>query len=430
MIAQADEFRHYQLAEDYFVRDLTEEELAEFQTALQQNPELRAALAEHARDEWLLKHLHSGEIPENVIVFPNAERPHWPLQLARVAAVLLFLLAAVGTYYFTTEGSRFNPISLHLPKTRAVVEEIYTLPGDVIVVSNGVEERELSAYSLLKDAETVYLPPGARLTYKYRSDDTMVYVNSDSTFTLINNQGAKHIQLDKGGLKAEVDRQPDGKPLRVITADAEAVVLGTSFEIHTDENTRLAVLSGTVGFQSLDARNQVEVDAGYFAESNKSGNWQSRPFRLMDLEPVSEHSINQPESKRFIAVDPVRDYTGYLKFNLENLQGEAVDARLRLRVQPRGNDHGGSGTIRLFAVPADTNIESADSASLVEVAAYSGKVSAGMNLDFQIDTTQLQEGMNAFLIKLDRGGNDFWFSSSRGAHPPELRLKIEKADSP
>ncbi|MEM6884599.1 MAG: FecR family protein [Verrucomicrobiota bacterium] len=429
MIAQSDNFRHYQLAEDYFVRDLNEEELTELQQALQSNPDLRAALAEHARNEWLLNHLHSGQIPDNVIVFPAAERPRWPLQVARVAAILLLLLSAAGAYYFTTEGSRFNPISLHLPKTRAVVEEIYTLPGDVIMVSNGTEEWELSAYSLLKDGETVYLPPGARLTYKYRSDDTLVHVNSDTTLTLLNEGGAKHIQLDKGGLKAEVDRQPEGKPLRVFTADAEAVVLGTSFEIFADETTQLAVLTGRVGFQSHDAKNQVEVGAGFFVESNSDGNWQSRPFRMLEFQPVADQSINETQKTRYIAVDPEREYSGFLKFNLDELRGDIVDARMRLRVEKFGKDHGGSGTIRLFSVPANTDIHSASSAMLTEVASYTGKVSAGMNLEFQVDTSDILPGINTFLIKLDRGGNDFWFSSSRGKNPPELRLKVEQPDT-
>jgi len=416
------------LIEDYFLRDLSAEELAQLEQALQTSPELRYRLHELAQEEWLLTHIHSDMVPENVTPIrplQPAVQTTWQFQLARLAAVLLFLIAAAGIYHWSTADSRFNPISLHRPSTQAIVDKIFTLPGDQITATHKGEEREVSRHSLLHTGDTIKIPKGARLAFTYASDETSVHVQQNSRFTLGTQDGAKQIRLTRGELIADVEPQPEGKPMRVLTADAEAIVLGTSFEIQAGKQTRLAVLTGKVGFHSHDQQNNLEVEAGYFAESDRSGNWQSRPFQMLELQPIADQSINESKRHKYIAVDPHRNFSGFLKFDLDSIEGNIVEARLRLRVERYSNDYGGEGTVRLYSLPANTTAKQAPLVTAVEVASYTGKVGAGMNLEFQVNTEALSEGIHAFLIQLDPGGNDFWFSSSKGKHPPQLRLKIE-----
>jgi hypothetical protein len=61
----------------------------------------------------------------------------------------------------------------------------------------------------------------------------------------------------------------------------------------------------------------------------------------------------------------------------------------------------------------------------MQISQYVGKVGAGMDLEFDINPAKLTEGINTLMIAQDEGGNDFWFSSSKGAVAPQLLLKLE-----
>ncbi|MGJ8639960.1 MAG: FecR domain-containing protein [Opitutaceae bacterium] len=423
------------LLADYFVRDLTEEELEQLEAALAEHPELRKQFAEHSRDEWLLHHIHADMVKDYVespkVVSINSRGNF----MAKVFAVAAMIAVTCSLAYLVVKDQRqaeqavvaSTPSAIQSPKLVATLIDAFTLPGDHISVSNGQETRILDSTQKLFTGDTISVPEGARMSFQYAGEETVVRVNTASEFTLSEIDGAKQVHLASGILKAEVVKQPEGKPMRLTTNDAEAVVLGTSFELRAKEFTQLAVLTGLVGFNSLESNQTIYVEAGHLAQSNQTTDWQSQAFAIKRSQPIFDHTLNKNHLHEYIAVDHKRGYVGFLRFNCGEFSGDPIEAKLKLRVTRQGTDSGGNGTVRLYKVPPSTHIHNAEDAPLIEVASYTGRLGAGMDLEFDIDTESIQGSINTFLIKIDDNGNDFWLSSSKGPVPPQLILKVDSS---
>jgi hypothetical protein len=218
--------------------------------------------------------------------------------------------------------------------------------------------------------------------------------------------------------------------MKLSTRDAEAVVLGTSFELQAGETTRLAVTEGRVQFRSIHGPNKVIVEGGFMAEASREANWFVERFRTERFKPTYDTTINQPGSpehtrnQNYIVVDPKRRLMGLVTFNLGDIDGEIREARLRLRVMQMAQDFGGNGNVRLFRTVPDADWSTGVPAPRYQISHYRGRVGAGMDLEFEIPPDQLEGGVLSLLLTLDRKGNDFWFSSSEGAIAPELILKV------
>ena len=76
----------------------------------------------------------------------------------------------------------------------------------------------------------------------------------------------KLVRLDEGVLKADVVKQPKGRPMKLTTPHADVEVLGTRFELRHDKGaTRVQVEEGAVKFTQRKAGKTVVVRAGFFA---------------------------------------------------------------------------------------------------------------------------------------------------------------------
>lgn len=428
-----------ELAADYFVRDLSPDELQRLQEALRTDPGLRNQFADLASDEWLLSHIHSDMNQQyvretKVVKFPK------PVSSSRIflrVAALAILSFAVAALYVSNRPeqqpvAQSEPVAplqteevtvRSAPRQIATVTQMFNLANDNILATNAGESRPIIEGSSLLVGDTITVPKGARLAFQYAGDRTSVKLRSGSRVRLTETDGAKAIHLESGTLYARVAPQPEGRPMRITTRDAEARILGTAFDISVkDDSTRLAVVSGKVAFSSLDQQHQVEVGAGKLSRSSGSTPWTTQVFQIAKLQPVFDQTINEEKESDFIAVDPKRNYMGFLRFDLGQVSGTPTEAKLRLRVMQHMMDWGGRGTVHLYALPASANTRSAAQEEGIEIASYTGRVDAGMDLEFTFDATRLHDGINAFLIKLDRNGNDFWFSSSEGPNPPDLTL--------
>ncbi|MEO0796700.1 MAG: FecR family protein [Verrucomicrobiota bacterium] len=424
-----------QLVDAYFLGQLSESEIADLQELLKTDFRARNYFASAARDEWLLHHLHSDLDAQLVEDEGRSRIISAPMMLFVRAAAIIVVMLTVASLFIYHDGSHPSGRSLgdrsfaalvtdNESKAVATVTDIFTLVNDNITATINNESRNLNAGMPLRNGDEIELPTGARLTFQYDGEETYVKMGSGTRFTLAESNGAKYILLDTGEMSADVAPQPVGKPMTIRTKDAEAVVLGTEFEVKTGEVTRLAVLSGKVGFQSPDKVQNIEVDAGQFATSTTDQDWVARPFIEKVLTPVFDRTLNTEQHDRYIIIDPKRNFEALLRFDFGDLDGSLMEAKLQLRVEAFGQDYGGAGTVRLYMDP--TNATDGDPArdSLVEIASYSGRVDAKMNLEFEIDPSDLKEGINTFIVKLDEKGNDFWFSSSRGPNPPKFILKI------
>ncbi len=93
------------------------------------------------------------------------------------------------------------------------------------------------------------------------ADGTVVTLNGDAELTF-SDHGQKQLDLRRGSLNAQVEHQPAGHPMKVVTSAAEIVVLGTIFDLSAASNeTALNVERGRVELRRLVDNKVVEVGA-------------------------------------------------------------------------------------------------------------------------------------------------------------------------
>lgn len=102
------------------------------------------------------------------------------------------------------------------------------------------------------------------------TDGTQVNLRPDSRMRKLGGQEAyansKCIYLERGTLNAAVAPQPAHAPMRMITPNAEAMILGTKFQLATyPGQTQLEVTEGLVKFTRLSDGKSVDVKAGFYA---------------------------------------------------------------------------------------------------------------------------------------------------------------------
>jgi hypothetical protein len=115
--------------------------------------------------------------------------------------------------------------------------------------------------------ETVSDDAEATLTFR---DGSLITLMARSAAT-ISDEGRKIVHLRSGSLSADVRPQPGGRPMMIHTPTAVLEVLGTRFEVDSDEaNTRLAVSAGRVRLTRLIDGRTAEVPARHEAVASLS----------------------------------------------------------------------------------------------------------------------------------------------------------------
>ncbi len=106
--------------------------------------------------------------------------------------------------------------------------------------------------------ETVGESAMAQLQFR---DGTLISLTGESELSF-SEDGQKLLVLRKGSLSAQVKPQPKGKPMLVRTPSAEAVVVGTVFNLSTrSEDTLLKVDEGLVKLKRLADGSAIDVPA-------------------------------------------------------------------------------------------------------------------------------------------------------------------------
>lgn len=416
-MSRSAEYKMLDLIDDYFNRDLSIEEMDVLNGALQEDQALQQLFADRARDELVL---HKALEPQKQRRL-NFSIPHKSQRRIQRIAALITVVLTIGVIYVAQRAPlpTSGIASVHI----ADVVDMYALKGHAVTAVNAGYIRKINSASELRTGDLITVPRGGRLSYKYLADETVVIFEAGTTFELVKAEGAKHILLHDGTMLAHVEKQPMGKPMIVRTDDAEIEVLGTVFELAARQLTRLTVRSGQVAMTALSDGERVVVDSGFSAVSNGRILNIPEAIKWLSLIPVWDTTLNMTEdNNEFIAVDPKRNFKGMLEFDLGAIQGRILEAKLKLRVMKHLQDYGGDGTVRLYVVDPEAPDLKPDSSA--QIAHYTGKVGGGMDLEFDLDPAALTSGKNGFLLVLDDGGNDFWFSSSEGAEVPQLNLRI------
>ncbi len=201
-------------------------------------------------------------------IWRRAMRRAHPATLASAAVAAMLVVAVAAVLLFGTAP----------PDERTAT--VISFNGAVAIVT-GSERHPASRNDLL--APGSLLVTGAMSSARLRYDDgTVLDVTANARLGNLEGalaqggqraQGAqKALRLEAGTVHAEVAHQPEGRPLIIATADAEALVLGTRLILDTKtSDTRLSVEKGLVRLVRTADRRSVEVPAGKRVVAEETG---------------------------------------------------------------------------------------------------------------------------------------------------------------
>lgn len=152
--------------------------------------------------------------------------------------------------------------------------------GPDLVVERGNHRMMPDAGMRLQDGDL--LATGASRTRVTFSDGTQVEVAVGSRVAFSQQQG-KALDLQAGGVSANVTRQPTDRPLRLQTPGSRVEVVGTRFTLGMEPvGTRLVVDEGTVRLANQHGAQALAVTAGQQAV----GSWFHAPVLVTPFDPT------------------------------------------------------------------------------------------------------------------------------------------------
>jgi ferric-dicitrate binding protein FerR (iron transport regulator) len=246
--------------EDYLAGELSAEETARLEARLKADPAAREALLEAAREEvviteWARVAGKTGEFET------DAERRRRRLTfsrpgLPRFLAVAAVVLVAVGGafWYFRADRSDMS-----------FMARLEQAGGEVRIVHAG-ESRPAEAGRRLEPGDGLELVGENASAVVVYADGTRLEFDGDAVVSQFSGDEAtgKQVLIASGSVRADVAKQPAGAPMRLKTANAEVVVLGTRFHLAGGSDaTFVETTEGAVRLvRSVDGRS-IEVPAGF-----------------------------------------------------------------------------------------------------------------------------------------------------------------------
>lgn len=181
----------------------------------------------------------------------------WPLASAAL------LLVVLGWWVLRANPSAAPTVTVTVTAPAVAASTIAllrTTTADVQVIR---ADRAIGTHAgmvLLAEDRLHSVAGGAEILYP---DHTRLHIQAATELRLWDERGAKRVRLERGEVRAEVAPQPPGKAMKLLTAQAEAEVLGTRFTLVAGrELTRLEVTQGTVSLRHLDGTISVVRDGG------------------------------------------------------------------------------------------------------------------------------------------------------------------------
>lgn len=216
--------------------------------------------------------------------------PWWPRLGLAAAACLLIGLGALLLAPGRDAGGDVDVTAGTVTATRGG-PAVVLRPGDRARVADVLRSGDGPATLRFADGTTVTLAAGAELTLVTAGDGTT----------------GKRLRLTQGRLRADVAKQPPGRPLVIATATATATVIGTIFSLSSAvDEARLDVDHGRVRLERVADWASVEVGAGEYAVATpgtalvvrKQGSFPGdQPLRVGG---VRGNQLVGADSKRFV----------------------------------------------------------------------------------------------------------------------------------
>lgn len=269
--------RTNRLVEGFIDHNLSEAELQELKTSIKASPDVGVELANALQFSGLAATMRDSDFGElnrcvaesitelspakleadvmkSIAQMPKAGRKplaYWALAIAAQIVIVLGLLV-------------FNrPSAINVARVTDSRGEAFLIRNDQkIMLGQGTEVFSGDQIFMEIDSE-------ASLVY---DDGSQLFLEDRSYFRVLDEKGAKHIQLYSGMLRGDIEKQQKNRPMLVKTSDSNSTVLGTQFEINTSKAaTLLEVNEGTVSIEHVGDGSNVKVGADQYAILRQGG---------------------------------------------------------------------------------------------------------------------------------------------------------------
>jgi len=231
---------------------------------LREHPDARQFYLDYCQMHALLESAHGVlQALEN----PAVGRRRFLVWSAAAAAVLV----VAGAFLFTKGPTPIDASVASVQGSAWVVRDDRKVPVADI--------REMRA------GDRILTTPEARAELRYR-DGSQIVVMEKSEVRL-RDDGRARMELREGTVRCEVSPQPAGRPFIVSTPQADAIVVGTSFDLTSGgEETRLQTRSGRVRLSS--EAGSVEVGPGEKGSATAAGVVRWVPVYDLDFTRMTE----------------------------------------------------------------------------------------------------------------------------------------------
>jgi Concanavalin A-like lectin/glucanases superfamily/FecR protein len=199
-----------------------------------------------------------------------------PAKPSRGGQGVLWKLVALGA------GIAFLLMVALWPSATSGQLRIVESNGQVFVQRGGREWQAIRG-ELFKPGDALWTRESGTVSLEWpgRDGSSTIHLRANTKAVFNENDSGKRIDLQQGELRAEVAKQPAGKPMMLHTPHGQAEVLGTTFVLNVQpDSTRLQVEHGRV----LMAKDSV----GQIVEANQTGVLSRSGTLDVAFKPVAE----------------------------------------------------------------------------------------------------------------------------------------------
>ncbi|MAR09561.1 MAG: hypothetical protein CL681_06265 [Blastopirellula sp.] len=254
--------------------ELNEAEMERLAQRLDSDATARQQFVEHVQwdtelSEALRESSHSFGEAESLVTkqsSPKSERTNVKfLRLMLAAAAVVIVALSGGLIYQLAQTKSLSIETDNIAEqpraSEPSIAKITGLSGALIWTGDrGQIVRKITVGTELAGGTIEGLAPDSWFELQFH-DGSTVMISGTSVLTFAD-LGQKKLRLREGRLSANVEPQPDGKPMLIHTRSAVLKVLGTQFDVEADlASTVLTVSEGKVNFRRLSDGSEVDVPA-------------------------------------------------------------------------------------------------------------------------------------------------------------------------
>ena len=279
---------------DYKEGSISDENLAKLQNMLKENENLREHFVKQQALDAMLSVEEEFSLPQEIY-----ERPAEPV---KGSFNFVYAIAALLAIAFIISFLAIPEKTVDAPSIALSYES-----GDNVEVIRGKNTFKLVDLDGIQSGDKI-ITKGQKASLSYMNEETTIVVteNSEVIFEIVD--GAKVIRLNAGDIICDVDKQPPGKPMTILTPHAEATVLGTQFLLSAGEDaSKLHVTEGAVNFRDKKTNKIFEAKAGWTARISKKADIKSYQHTVnSELIKIFNFTlINADTNKPFPQYDPI-----------------------------------------------------------------------------------------------------------------------------